>query len=116
MLAIAPGCTGRPQRSIAVGLVLAVSVTLASTAHGQDSGLKVKGDFRLRYENNANLLPDPARIQDNTRNRGVVRFRAGIAKDINDLLVVLAPILDKSRGADYCRTKTLQFLFKTGTG
>ena len=47
---------------------------------------------------------------------GLVTTIDNIAKDINDLLVVLAPILDKSRGAGYCRTKTLQFLFKTGTG
>ena len=56
----------------------------ASQAGAQEGGLKVKGDFRLRYETNSNLLPDPARLQDNTQNRAVVRFRAGISQNINE--------------------------------
>lgn len=86
MLAIAPGRKRCPQRSITAGLVLTVSLVFASMAYGQDTGLKFSGDFRLRYETNSNLLPNPPRIQDNTRNRAVVRFRAGVTKNFNEYL------------------------------
>jgi hypothetical protein len=63
-----------------------VSSVLAPRAEAQDTDVKFKSDFRLRYENNNNLLPNPARTADNTRSRAVVRFRTGIAKNINEYI------------------------------
>ncbi|NIP26291.1 hypothetical protein GWN28_04785 [candidate division KSB1 bacterium] len=51
------------------------------------SGLNFFGDFRLRYENTANQIPGtPVTELNDARNRGVVRFRAGVTKEINGLL------------------------------
>ncbi len=60
---------------------------MASPLRGQSdqqSAIKFAGDFRLRYENTKGGEPGLPLFQD--RGREVVRFRAGMAAQINELL------------------------------
>ena len=67
--------------------MLALVFALPSYAQTNDSSLNFSGDFRLRYENTSNQIPGSAPTELNdARNRGVVRLRAGITKNINDLI------------------------------
>ena len=79
-------CCGRPLGVLLGILALIVAV---SPTYGQsdDSSLNFSGDFRLRYENTSNQIPGSAPTELNdARNRGVVRLRAGLTKNINNLI------------------------------
>lgn len=68
-------------------LSLFILFVLVITVQAQtefDDEIKFSADFRLRYENTSNAEPDATFLEG--RNREVVRFRAGITKQINKLI------------------------------
>jgi hypothetical protein len=78
-------CHSSINISLALFALFFAASPIASPLRGQDnksSDIKFSGDFRLRYENTTNLAP--ASLED--RNREVVRFRAGVTKEVNELL------------------------------
>jgi hypothetical protein len=91
-------CSSRPIDILLALLALfVVASPVVSRVQGQDnksSDIKFFGDFRLRYENTTNL--DPASLED--RNREVVRFRAGVTKEVNELLKFGARLATGSSG------------------
>jgi hypothetical protein len=63
----------------ATGALLAVA---SLTYSAQAEGVKVSGDFRVRYEDTRNQVPGSPVQSD--RSREVVRFRAGISSQVNE--------------------------------
>jgi len=73
-----------------LALSLVVAAVWTSAAYAQDYGvsaLKLSGDFRLRYEHTGNqqLLDPPPAGQNASRDRGVLRFRAGLTMPVNEM-------------------------------
>ncbi len=63
-----------------------------------DSGLKFKGDFRLRYENTNNIQFVTSRSDvNNNRHREVVRFRASMTKQMSEYLTFGTRLASGSR-------------------
>jgi hypothetical protein len=87
---------------LAAAVLLVVAPPLAVPAAAQNgngtSGFNFAGDFRLRYEETTKQEPNgqPGRLDP--RHRAVVRFRAGLSKQIGDFLAVNARVATGARG------------------
>lgn len=83
-------CDRRPIGILVATFALIVAQSsFVATARGQTSepsGFDFSGDFRLRYERTTNQAPGPEPLILEPRNRAVVRFRAGLTKQISELL------------------------------
>lgn len=69
--------------------ILLTTLTLfvaASSVQGQVTGLKVSGDFRLRFESTSKQQPTDTPGVLDPRYREVVRFRASATSQINDMV------------------------------
>jgi len=89
---------------LAAFAILVAPSPLVSQARGQaangngTSGFNFAGDFRLRYEETTKQEPNghPGRLDP--RHRGVIRFRAGVARHVGDLFTVNARVATGARG------------------
>jgi hypothetical protein len=94
------GCR-RPIRTLLFATVLFVAqspiVSRAQAQTDESSDWKFAGDFRLRYERTTQQEPTPEPLVLEPRNRGVVRFRAGVTKKFTELLDFGARLVTGSR-------------------